>query len=90
MAVKVRHWAGVRSRGGLAGYLLSRMATRPGRLVATSTQLPPSAAGVVRLAPVGAGEIDFHGQTSFAQSAIISRDASGGSATARSTSYKRP
>jgi hypothetical protein len=47
-------------------------------------------AGVDGLAPLGACEVGVHGAASFAQSAIISRDASGGNATARRMSYNRP
>jgi hypothetical protein len=41
--VKALHSVGVKARAGPWGFLLSRTATSPGMLVATSTQLPPSA-----------------------------------------------
>src|SRR4051794_36846249 len=38
---KVAHSPGVKSRAAPLGFLLSRTATSPGRLEATSTQFPP-------------------------------------------------
>src|SRR5215472_6519210 len=79
---------GEEQRGG-AGVLAVADGYDAGQVGGDLHAVATGSAGVAGLAPLGVCEVGVHGGPSFAQTAIISRDASGGSATARSMSYKR-
>src|SRR5215831_11148595 len=80
---------GGEEQGGGAGVLAVADGYHAGQVGGNLHAVAAGSAGVAGLAPLGACEVVVHGAVSFAQTAIISRDASGGSATARSMSYSR-